>query len=412
MRFLAFLAAAAACWAGTVRIVPKNGGFELQRDGRPYYILGAGGTGRLALLKQSGGNSIRTWSPPSRAVLDECSALGLTVLVGLDVGKPRHGFNYADPAQVEKQRTRIRAAVESLKDHPAVLMWALGNETELNVSDAERIALWKEIEQLARIVKQADPSRPVITVLAGLGNSKLKELQEHCPSLDAVGINAYGGMMQVPEQVAAQGWKKAYVVTEFGPRGHWEVARTPWGLPIEDTSTEKAAFYSKAYAHAVRGQPQCLGSYVFLWGQKQEKTHTWYGMFLPDGTPLDTVDAMTHAWTGAWPADRAPAIRMLTVEGSGIYKPGARITARVDAADPEGGPLKVEWDLRKDVSDNPSTGGDREPPTPPIEGAIAAVRGMDAVVALPETPGNYRLFVYVRDSSGKAATANRALRVE
>ncbi len=412
MRYVLILAATAACWAGAVKIVPKGGGFELQRDGKPYYILGAGGTARMELLKQSGGNSVRTWSPPRRDVLDQCARLGLTVLVGLEVGKPRHGFDYGDPAQVDRQRARVRATVGSLKSHPAVLMWALGNETELLVSDAERVALWKEIEQLARIVRQEDPSRPVITVLAGLGKSKLRELEDHCPTLDAVGINAYGGMMQVPEQVAAQGWRKAYIVTEFGPRGHWEVAKTPWGLPIEDSSTEKAAFYSKAYAHAVKGQPQCLGSYVFLWGQKQEKTHTWYGMFLPDGTPLDTVDAMTRAWTGSWPADRAPAIRRLTVEGSGVHRPGARIAAKVDAMDPEGGPLKVEWDLRRDVSDNPATGGDREPPTPPIEGAIAAAQGMEATVELPEAPGNYRLFVYVRDGSGKAATANCPLRVE
>jgi len=191
-------------------------------------------------------------------------------------------------------------------------------------------------------------------------------------------------------------------VTEFGPRGHWEVAKTPWGLPIEDTSTEKAAFYEKAYAHAVAGQPACLGSYVFLWGQKQEKTHTWYGMFLPDGTLLDTVDAMTHSWSGKWPTDRAPQIHAIDVTVQ-----GRTARCKVVAADPENGPLEITWDVRKDVSDNPSTGGDREPPS----SALATASGASAELALPAEPGNYRVFVYARDRGGKAATANRAIRL-
>ena len=107
------------------------------------------------------------------------------------------------------------------------------------------------MNDLARVVKEADPDHPVIAVLAGAGGGKLDELRERCPALDAVGINAYGGMMSLPETIAASGWKKPYIVTEFGPRGHWEVAKTPWGLPIEDTSTEKADFYLKAYRHAI-----------------------------------------------------------------------------------------------------------------------------------------------------------------
>ena len=385
-----------------VRIVARGDGFALERDGRPYFIKGAGGTDKMELLARSGGNSCRSWSAPTPAILDEARKNGLTVLAGLNVGKPRHGFNYNDPARVAAQREQARNTVLALKGHPALLMWALGNETELNASAEDRLVVWKEIEQLARIVKQADPDHPVITVIAGTGKANLKELAEYAPSLDAVGINTYGGMMRLPENVAAQGWKKAWLVTEFGPRGHWEVPKTPWGLPIEDTSTEKAALYEKAYAHAVTAQPACLGSYVFLWGQKQEKTHTWYGMFLPDGTPLDTVDAMTHSWTGQWPADRAPRIRSLEVTIT-----GRKAQCKVDAADPENQPLDITWDVRKDVSDNPGTGGDREPPTP----VLAEARGASVELQLPAAPGNYRVFVYARDR-GKAATANRAIRIE
>ena len=389
--------------AAQVTIVPKSGGFELLRDGKPYYIKGAGGTDHIELLPQAGGNSIRAWSPPSKETMDKAHKLGLSVLLGLPMGKPRHGFDYNDQAKVWTQREKTRELVRQYRNHPALLMWAIGNETELLCPNEQRIQLWKEVEALARIVKQEDPAHPVITVLAGTGKSHLIELAEHAPTLDAAGINAYGGMLRLPENVGAQGWKKPWLVTEFGPRGHWEVAKTPWGLPIEDTSTEKAAFYEKAYQHAVGGQPACLGSYVFYWSQKQEKTHTWYGMFLPDGTPLDTVDAMTHSWTGKWPAQRAPAITAFEVSADRV-KPGSKITARVSCERAD----TITWDLRKDVSDNPNTGGDREPPTP----VIAEGKGGEISFALPAESGNYRLFVYARNASGKAATANKALRAE
>jgi hypothetical protein len=63
------------------------------------------------------------------------------------------------------------------------------------------------------------------------------------------------------------------------------------------------------------------------------------------------------------------------------------------------------------VSDNPATGGDREAAVEPVAGAVAE-DGARCEVTMPAAAGNYRLFVYVRNGHGKAATANRALRVE
>ena len=38
------------------------GNFELQRNGKPYYIKGAGAKDHFDLLVKSGANSIRIWS--------------------------------------------------------------------------------------------------------------------------------------------------------------------------------------------------------------------------------------------------------------------------------------------------------------------------------------------------------------
>jgi len=399
-----------------VKIVKQGGGWQLLRGGKPYYVRGAGGSARLEQLAAAGGNSIRIWRPSADA-LERAGKLGLTVLVGLDVGKPRQGFDYTDAAAVKAQLEKARETVLKFKDDPAVLMWALGNESELNASDEDRVRVWQAVEEMAAMVKETDPNHPVITVTAGLGKANLAELNKYCPSLDGVGVNTYGDLPRIPERIAKAGWTKPYLITEFGPRGHWEVARTPWGLPIEDSSTEKADFYLSAYRAAVSGNPLCLGSYVFLWGQKQEKTHTWYGMFLPDGRPLSPVGAMMEAWSGKAPEHQWPRIGPKKIEAaradgkgtsSGIVRPGAALKCTVDARHPDGDKLTITWDIRADVSDNKSTGGDFEPSTPALETAT----GQTVTLHVPEKPGNYRVFVYVSDSRDQTATANLPIRAE
>ena len=49
------------------------------------------------------------------------AAFGLTVLLGLDVARERHGFNYDDPQAVAAQLIKLRTEVVKYKDSPALL---------------------------------------------------------------------------------------------------------------------------------------------------------------------------------------------------------------------------------------------------------------------------------------------------
>lgn len=79
--------------------------------------------------------------------------------------------------------------------------------------------------------------------------------------------------------------------------------------------------------------------------------------------------------------------------------------------DPESAPLKITWDLRPDVADNPNTGGDAEPPSKPIVESVRETVDNQATIRLPERDGNYRIFAYAHDPHGSAATANLPIRV-
>jgi hypothetical protein len=398
------VSAASRASAAIVEIKKVGDQWQLLKDGQPFTPKGAsGGTSRMDVLVAAGGNAVRTFSP-SKSVLDQAQAVGVMVMLGIS------GDNLES----------ARQSVIQFKDHPALLMWGLGNEMEMKTSNTE--ALWRTVESIAAMIKQVDGKHPSMTVLAEVGGTKLADLKRLAPSMDAVGINSYGSAGSLATRVPQQGWDKAFFVTEFGPKGHWEVPKTPWGLPIEPTSSEKADTYLASYRTLLGASGKCLGTFAFLWGQKQEKTHTWYGMFLPDGSPLSPIEAMSEAWNGKAPADRGPRIGAGRIwlgspggTGDGSqrrFRPGATLEARLDVADPEGAAAPtVTWDIRKDVSDNPATGGAPEPNSSPIAGAVVLTQGNLARITLPVEPGNYRIFTYAKDAQGRAATANAPIQV-
>ncbi len=203
------------------------------------------------------------------------------------------------------------------------------------------------------------------------------------------------------------GFHRPYVVTEFGPPGPWEVAKTAWNAPIEPTSTQKADAYLTNFQQAIGSQPgHCLGSYAFLWGDKVEATPTWFGMLLPSGERLGAVDAMTYAWTNQWPAHRAPLLAR--IEAPALDKPlapGAEFTADAKATDPDGNPLFARWEVRAEIGDRKS-GGDAEALPPAHPEAFVESQGLQGTFRAPETPGAYRLYIYIYDGKGGAATGN------
>ena len=128
--------------------------------------------------------------------------------------------------------------------------------------------------------------------------------------------NTYGGLIGIDKEIRSFGWEGPYLISEWGPNGHWEVPTTEWGAPIEQSSSLKAEWYQRRYREGIyKDKKKCIGSYVFLWGQKQETTPTWYGIFMEDGSETEVSDVLQHEWTKAWPSNRAPHISSLKIDG-------------------------------------------------------------------------------------------------
>ncbi len=381
-----------------VRVAGEPGNWRLERGGQPYFIRGVGGSFSLPLAKAQGANSVRTWGADNQfALLDQAHRLGMTVTIGIWLGHREHGFDYANPEQVADQLRRVERDVLRYRDHPALLMWGLGNEME-NGADPELV--WKAVGDIARTVKRLDPNHPTMTVVAEIDDAKIAAIRKHAPDIDILGVNSYGGLQSLPARLAKAGWTKPYVVTEFGPTGPWESPKTPYGEAVEANSTEKAERYAAGYREAVeRAKGRCLGSYAFLWGHKPEGTPTWFGMVLPSGEMLGAVDAMTAAWTGKPPANRAPRILGAECDASGQeLAPGAPISARVSASEPDRDRLDFRWFVLPDRADAKF---DEPVPTEADDAQGSSVR-----LKAPRDPGRYRLYMVVRDGKGKAAMAN------
>jgi hypothetical protein len=408
---------AAPLEAEPVHVVVKqtSEGPVLQREGQPFFIRGVGGATELEDLAKIGGNSFRTWGAEQlaetrvgddgveRSLLDHAHRLGLTVAAGYWLGHPRHGFDYTDAEAVRAQLQRVRRFVEQYKNHPAILVWGIGNEVEIEGADYEQV--FKAINDAAKLVKSIDDAHPTMTVISEASPDKIKAFMRWCPDIDILGINSYGGLSTLGDRLREIGLDRPWIATEYGLLGHWEVSKAPWGAEYEMTSTEKASFLEQSYAGSITSACGCLGGYAFFWGSKQECTATWYGMLLPDGTPLQSVEVLHEQWGGR-PDNRAPRVigQIRSQVDPAAVTPGASMRVTVEARDPDGDDLTYEWVLRRESTDR-RKGGDLEAAPAELNPAFREPNPGTAKFAAPKNPGAYRLFVTIRDGTW-AATAN------
>ena len=391
-------------------IVKTDEGYQIFLNGAPFYIKGAGvDNGSIEALAKHGANALRTWSSDNgREVLDRAQAHGLKVMMGLWVSLERHGFDYNDEKAVKEQLESIRQEVMALKDHPALMIWGVGNELNL---ESKNPKVWDAVNEISKMIHEIDPYHLTTTPLAGIDKRDVDLVVNRASDLDFLSIQLYGPIDVLPKLIKESDYTGPMLVTEWGATGFWEVAKTEWDAPLENNSSKKADLYLSRYQNAIVSQSQqVMGSFVFLWGNKQERTPTWFGMFLANGNETEAVDVMHYCWNGSWPENRSPRMQDFTLNGQRAIDnikltAGKNYSAQVEVADPDNDELKYRWEIMQE-STSEKIGGDPEYIPTLIKEVFPENPGSTTSFNAPAQPGAYRLFIYVEDGNLHSAHAN------
>ena len=131
----------------------------------------------LPLMRAAHINTVKTYLAVDRAVLDKVLAQGLVAIVTV---LARSGDDFA-------------SNVESLRDHPAVLMWIIGNEWNFNrlYDTCALDACYARVAEVAARVKQIDPRHPVATSFSPTGELPTAADLKRLEAVDVWGLNVY-----------------------------------------------------------------------------------------------------------------------------------------------------------------------------------------------------------------------------
>lgn len=340
--------------APRVEIVGGPGSYELHVEGRPFYVRGVAFSlgedpsdpaepltrARLRFhfnrIRQMGANTIRRYgeTEDTPAILNAARDAGLMVMMGFWLD---HDVDYLrDQRRLDLYRSRVRDYVLRHRNHPAVLVWVLGNETwgllktefpERQELFARRAAYYKFVESLAQMVKRIDPNHPVMTVdehipddldfREGLGRS-LRMFRESVRSVDIFGINSYfvQDIAVLHDTVMDSRIGRPYMVTEYGPAGYWLPHRVvdDLGEPVEPPDFQKASAYAANWHLFIeKHRGWNLGGSAFLWKDKREGTFTWFGLTDSQDRLKPAYWSLREAWTGRRPPRQRPLVVAFTV---------------------------------------------------------------------------------------------------
>jgi len=271
----------------------------------------------IELIKSLGANFVRTVHYPQHPiVLDTCDRLGL--LVWEEVPFDGEGYERAavagadDFARTVKQN--LRDEIRRDRNHPAIILWSMGNEN-LNGPD---LADWKAVvaltRQLDHVAKEEDPSRPTAVAINMPDRAVQVGLTK---AVDILGYNVYAGwysgqiedMATRVDEFHRQNPGKPLIISEYG--AGMENGRHADSPQCMDFSEEYGCRFHEFYWRTIRERPFVAGSLiwnVFDFGVerrgrpgalKQTIPHlNQKGIFTFDRQPKDVYYFYRSQWTG------------------------------------------------------------------------------------------------------------------
>ena len=393
---LSFLAGPAGA---DVVIKGERGSWSLEVDGKPFEIKGVdcgvhrgkNGEDYLKMAKEMGANVVRTWGTDqgTEAYLDRAAELGLKVIAGIwlnyvaDEGK----FSYRDDKEyIWAKRREVLSYVTRFRDHPAILMWGLGNEAIFFTKDEEeRRALCGFLEEMTQVIHRVDPDHPVVYASAGM--TAFKYLAQDVPSLDVVGVNEYGSIRTVHGSWEKHGLDRPYLFTEYGPYLSQDRPRDINSRASEPQDYQKAMLYRSFTEQIWEFGGYNLGGVVFHLGETTQESMTWWNLNQGE-KKRQSYWTMYQLYTGEKPPCRSVRLRKLTLDRYKDVAPGQWVGVKIwvtgDAQD-------ITCSYRLSTSQE----GVRQYYVNDWVPAEIEAEGLTARIRMPQEKGIYRVYGFV-----------------
>ncbi|MFB9056807.1 glycoside hydrolase family 2 TIM barrel-domain containing protein [Mariniflexile ostreae] len=207
----------------------------------------------LALMQEANINTIRVYEPiKDKAVLDDIHAAGIKVIIG---------FGYNQDGVFDIKSGTFIDYVKAYKNHPAILMWELGNEYNYHPEWFEGdIKNWYKImNNAAGIIHQNDTDHPVTTAHGELPDAVALAFS---PNIDVWGINVY--RWDNPESIFSE-WEaistKPMYLSEAGGDSYMSIENH--GFKQGSNESAQATANANILSKIFKNQDICLGVTMF-----------------------------------------------------------------------------------------------------------------------------------------------------